>query len=380
MNVEFIAVMSEKLDTVPVIDGQIIGLMNEDNCYYDMGGKRRKVASIEYVTKVSTTPTVKANKVFFTGTQSPESSIEELVKVEGVYVDSSTGKLTAGGFIGNATSATKAVTDNINQTIDSTYIKNASVSGQTLTFTRGDNKTFQITTQDTHWVSKLVVGASNTASTNAVATNGNVHLNLFDNSTKRESHKIVGSGSVTVTSDANGNITVTGVNTTYAETTDTTSGLFTPAEKRKLAALSEGTSVVSYSQSITSGTKIGAITINGKATDIYYDNKVKQNVTTANANYPLLLAPSGQTATGTAEAHFDSGVTLNPSTNTIAANITGNAGTSDQLKTGRTIKLTGAITGEVSFNGTADVEIETDVNHTHLEIEQISERLQWTTF
>lgn len=50
-----------------------------------------------------------------------------------------------------------------------------------------------------------------------------------------------------------------------------------------------------------------------------------QTVTTSNANYPILLAPSKQTATTTITSYFDSGVTLNPSTKTIAANISGNA-------------------------------------------------------
>lgn len=55
------------------------------------------------------------------------------------------------------------------------------------------------------------------------------------------------------------------------------------------------------------------------------DTKVTQTVTTTNASYPLLLAPSGQTATTTTTSYFDSGVTLNPSTNTIAANVSGSS-------------------------------------------------------
>ena len=55
------------------------------------------------------------------------------------------------------------------------------------------------------------------------------------------------------------------------------------------------------------------------------DTKVTQAVTTANAEYPLLLGPNGQTTNVTTTAYFDSGVTLNPSTNTIAANISGSA-------------------------------------------------------
>lgn len=53
------------------------------------------------------------------------------------------------------------------------------------------------------------------------------------------------------------------------------------------------------------------------------DTKVTQTATTASANYPILCAPSGTTATTTTIAYFDSGVTLNPNTNTIEANISG---------------------------------------------------------
>ena len=63
------------------------------------------------------------------------------------------------------------------------------------------------------------------------------------------------------------------------------------------------------------------------------DTKVTQTVTTSNASYPLLLAPSGQSANTTTSSYFDSGVTLNPSTNTIAANISGNAATADEADT-----------------------------------------------
>ena len=50
---------------------------------------------------------------------------------------------------GSASSATKATQDSSSQTITSTYIKSLSVSGRTITFTRGNNTTGSITTQDT---------------------------------------------------------------------------------------------------------------------------------------------------------------------------------------------------------------------------------------
>ena len=70
------------------------------------------------------------------------------------------------------------------------------------------------------------------------------------------------------------------------------------------------------------------------------DTKVTQTLTSTDGSYPLLLAPKSQTATKTTTAYFDSGVTLNPSTNTITANISGNAA-----------KVTNALT--VKANGTS---------------------------
>lgn len=61
---------------------------------------------------------------------------------------------------------------------------------------------------DTHYTSKNVVTSSATSKTNAAGINGNVYLNEVENSTVRSSHKIVGSGATSVTSDASGNITI----------------------------------------------------------------------------------------------------------------------------------------------------------------------------
>ena len=112
--------------------------------------------------------------------------------------------------------------------------------------------------------------------------------------------------------------------------------------------------------------KSGYLAVNVPWTDSNTDTKVTQTVTTTNDNYPLLLAPSGQTATKTTTSYFDSGVTLNPSTNTIAANISGNAGTAAKLETTRTISIsdTAGTTG-TSFDGTANINLVIPTNLTN---------------
>jgi hypothetical protein len=70
------------------------------------------------------------------------------------------------------------------------------------------------------------------------------------------------------------------------------------------------------------------------------NNKVLQTATASNSEYPLLLAPPGQTATTTTSAYFDSGITVNPSTNTISA-------TAEYSKSSVLTYLIPAVTGTI---------------------------------
>ena len=64
------------------------------------------------------------------------------------------GKLYASEFVGkltgNADTSTKATQDSAGQQINTTYIKGLSVNGKTITYTKGNNTTGTITTQDTN--------------------------------------------------------------------------------------------------------------------------------------------------------------------------------------------------------------------------------------
>ena len=135
-----------------------------------------------------------------------------------------------GGTVSYANSAgvsTKATTDSVGQQINTTYIKSLSINGKTITYTKGDGTTGTIITQDTdsHYTTGLKVCASATGTANAAATNGNVRINVLDNTTVRDSHIIKGTGATSVTSDASGVITISSTNTTYSTATASTAGL-----------------------------------------------------------------------------------------------------------------------------------------------------------
>lgn len=67
-------------------------------------------------------------------------------------------------------------------------------------------------TGEAHHQALMRVGATNTTS-NAATTNGNTYLKIIENNAVRSNLKISGSGAASVTSDASGNITITGTNT-----------------------------------------------------------------------------------------------------------------------------------------------------------------------
>ena len=124
------------------------------------------------------------------------------------------------------------------------------------------------------------------------------------------------------------------------------------------------------------------------------DIKVQQTEKSDTGAYPLLLGPSSHTSGKAAEAYYDSGVTLNPHTNTIKANISGIASQAERDTNNNkivdtyatktelnskanathnhgTITLTGAVTGSGTITGSDEIKITATVvddshNHTNL--------------
>lgn len=74
---------------------------------------------------------------------------------------------------------------------------------------------------NTHYEAKMVTGANASGKTNASGGTNQAYLNIVENNTVRSSNKIVGGGTVSVASDTNGNITITGANPTIDILTQT---------------------------------------------------------------------------------------------------------------------------------------------------------------
>ena len=113
-------------------------------------------------------------------------------------------------------------------------------------------------------------------------------------------------------------------NTTYSTATTSADGLMTSAMVTKLNGITDSADSVSFSRSLTSGTKIGTITINGTATDLYCqtntntDTKVKitaNTPTSATIYYPIMHTSTS----GTVEVTANTGTKFKNLTGTASA-------------------------------------------------------------
>ena len=74
---------------------------------------------------------------------------------------------------------------------------------------------------DTHYQAKMVTGASASGKQNASGGTNAAYLNIVENDTVRSSNKLTGGGTVSVASDNNGNITITGASPSIDISTQT---------------------------------------------------------------------------------------------------------------------------------------------------------------
>jgi hypothetical protein len=144
-------------------------------------------------------------------------------------------KVTAASFVGpltgNASSATSATKDSANQQINTTYIKGLSVSGRTITYTKGDGTTGTITTQDTTYANFVKSGS--TAKAGLVPSPGTTA-----GTTKY------------LREDCSWQVPP---NTTYSAATQSANGLMSAADKKKLDGIA--TSANNYTHPTTAGNK-----------------------------------------------------------------------------------------------------------------------------
>ena len=107
------------------------------------------------------------------------------------------------------------------------YASSELTTGRRITITKSDRKISY--TSLSQYVAYNYIGAKDT-NTNGSTENGNTYLKLYESGLKRSQFNIKGTGATTVTSDANGNVTITSTDTHvtsvdnhYAPTANSTS-------------------------------------------------------------------------------------------------------------------------------------------------------------
>lgn len=116
----------------------------------------------------------------------------------------------------------------------------------------------------TSWTSWTEIGAGGITSIPQASSSalGGIKIGYSDNG-KNYAVELDSSGKAYV------NVPWTDTNTTYNVATTSSNGLMSSSDKSKLDGIQAGADAVSFSRSLSSGTKIGTININGTNTDIY---------------------------------------------------------------------------------------------------------------
>lgn len=126
------------------------------------------------------------------------------------------------------------------------------------------NKIYTRAYESSTWSSWTEIGAGGMTSIPQASSSalGGIKIGYSDNG-RNYSVKLDSSGKAYV------NVPWTDTNTTYNSATTSTNGLMSSSDKSKLDGIQASADAVSFSRSLSSGTKIGTININGTNTDIY---------------------------------------------------------------------------------------------------------------
>lgn len=262
------------------------------------------------------------------------------------------------------------------KTTDNNTTYSISKSGSTITLTGSDGSTTSVTDADTNTTYSAATTSANGLMTAAMVTKLNgiaAGANAYTLPTASSSTLggVKTTSTVTSTSGLTACPIISGVpyykdtNTTYSAATTSAAGLMSAADKTKLDGITASADTVAFTASLTSGTQIGTITINGTATKLYCqtDTNTTYSVATQSANGLMSAADKktldGMTATtttpkaaGTAavgsETKYARGDHVHPAQTTVS----GNAGSAIKWATARTLTI--GKTGK-SVNGTANV-------------------------
>ena len=254
-------------------------------------------------------------------------------------------------------------------------VVSVTINGRTITVTKGDNSSTDLTTQDTTYSAATqsangLMSSSDKTKLDGIATGAEVNQNAFSNITigsttiqadgKTDTLTFVAGSNVTLTPDAtNDKITIAATDTTYSAATTSAAGLMSADDKTKLDGIATGANAYthpSYTARTGKPTANATPGFGGTVTISQITSDATGHVTAANDK--TITIPDTVMGAASANAAGTKGLVPAPAAGaqgsvllgngTWSANIAGKAGKADQLNTAR------AIDG-VNFNGTAAI-------------------------
>ena len=314
-------------------------------------------------TKVTNTLAT-TTKAYITGTTSATTGTGTQVFDTGVYLDTTAGQLTATTFKGNLTgTASKATADASGNTITSTYetkanaITGLSVSGKTITYTKGNGTTGTITTQDTNTTYDAMTASEATTGTATTARSITAKV-LHD-----KISEVVTANAYSLPTASS---TLGGVKTT--STVTSTSGLTACPIISGVPYYKDTNNTYTLSSFSVTATAAELNVLDGitaTTAELNYCDGVTSNIQTQlNAKAPLAspaltgtpTAPTATAGTNTTQVATTAFVTTAVANKT---SVSGNAGTATKLAAAKTISLTGDATASGSFDGSDNLALAT---------------------
>ena len=280
------------------------------------------------------------------------------------------------GKLSTSGTAAKATGDGSGNEIVKTYIKTASVSGKTVTFTKGDGSTFSITTQDNNTTygsaTSTSAGLVKLYTSTGTSTDGAMDRNSVTNLNKANiTNASVSGKDITFTkADASTfKITTQDTNTTYGAATSSSAGLtklYTSTgtstdgtmDRNSITNLNKANiTSASVSAKVVTFTKADGSTFSITTQDTNDNNKTAQNYSSASANRPLLMGYNASTANATNVVYqAQNKIYANPYLAAIyATSFVGLASSASYCSTASTTKVTGttstnSLDGDMMFD------------------------------
>ena len=140
-----------------------------------------------------------------------------------------------------------------------------------------------------------------------------IHVSSTEKSTwNGKQDKLIAGTNITISGT-----TISAKDTTYGVASTSANGLMSASDKSKLDAITASADAVSFTRNLSTGTKIGTITINGTGTDLYCEKNTDTTYNNATTSTAGLMSASDKTKLDSVESTYATKSALQTLQNTV---------------------------------------------------------------